>query len=78
MSFLFVSESALQTVRVTIGSGLPGMRSFQGCGTSSASTVTSGETRMPVSADHSGTLLTRSVPALCHERPEHLLVSRFP
>ena len=79
MSSLFVSETALQTDKVTNCSGLRGMRGSRDAG---LSVLKLGEfwanQDVSDSADCSGVLLTRSVPVLCHKRPEHLLVSRFP
>lgn len=79
MGFLFVSETALQTRGVIACPGSLGVGHFLGCEPFSSQTGWVLENQnVRHSADHSGGLLTRSAPVLCHERPEHLLVSRFP
>lgn len=79
MSFLFVSETVSPTRRVTRSPGLLGVGYFLGWDFHSSKTRWVLENQNAShSADHSGGLLTRSVPVFCHERPEHLLVSRFP
>lgn len=79
MSFLFISETALQTAWVTNCLVLPRMRESPGMWPFSAKTGwVLGKPGCQSLQRPLEVLLTRSVPVLCHKRPEHLLVSRFP